>query len=289
VTRFVLSLPIRRGDEGFEDPPTLAELVGAAEAAGFWGVTAPDHVVAPDAWAAAGGGERWFDPFVLLGFLAARTSSIRLITHVIVLPYRSPFFVAKAVASLDRLSGGRAVFGAGAGYLQEEFEILGVPFEDRGARTDEYLRAIEVCWTQERPEFSGAFASIHRAALDPKPVQRPRPPIWIGGNSLRAVRRTVELGDCWTPFVAEPGDVRAGLAHAEGLGRRVEAAAPLGRVQAEAPDRGGGVWGDAVAPRVREYLDAGAGYVKAGFGGRDPDAWLANLRWFAAEVMPAFT
>src|SRR5436309_9688096 len=141
MVRFVLGLPIRRqGDDPvFSDPGVLRDLVVRAEELGFWGVTAPDHVVAPDEWARAGGGEQWFDPFVLLSYLAAATSRIRLITHVIVLPYRSPFAVAKAVASLDQVSGGRAVFGAGSGYLKEEFEILGVPFEDRGERTDEAM------------------------------------------------------------------------------------------------------------------------------------------------------
>src|SRR5438105_5393430 len=185
----------------------LRDFVVLAEELGFWGVTAPDHVVAPVRWAREGGGEQWFDPFVLLSFLAAATSRIRLITHVIVLPYRSPFAVAKAIASLDRLSGGRAVLGAGCGYLREEFDILGVRFEDRGERTDEALRAITTCWTSEHPEFHGRFFSISDAVVAPRPVQQPRPPIWIGGNSMRAVRRTVEIGDCWTPFVAEPEDI----------------------------------------------------------------------------------
>src|SRR5947199_2668339 len=151
MVRFVLGLPIRRqGDDPvFSDPAVLRDLVVRAEELGFWGVTAPDHIVAPDAWAKAGGGDQWFDPFVLLSFLAAHTSTIRLITHVIVLPYRSPFAVAKAIASLDRLSGGRAVLGAGSGYLREEFEILGAPFEGRGERTDEALRAITTVWAEE--------------------------------------------------------------------------------------------------------------------------------------------
>src|SRR5437588_7636959 len=211
----------------------LRDLVVRAEELGFWGVTAPDHIVAPLGWAREGGGERWFDPFVLLSFLAAHTSRIRLVTHVIVLPYRSPFAVAKALASLDGVSGGRAVFGAGSGYLKEEFDILGVPFEDRGERTDEAIRAITTCWSEEHPEFRGRFFSISDAAVAPRPVQEPRPPIWIGGNSMRAVRRTVELGDCWTPFVAEPDDIRRGAERAAGLGREIEIAAPLGRIGPE--------------------------------------------------------
>jgi probable F420-dependent oxidoreductase len=283
VTRFVVSLPIRRGEsEGaFTDPETIARLVGEAEDAGFWGVTAPDHIVSPRAWAEAGGGEQWYDPFVLLSYLAGRTSAIRLILHVVVLPYRSPFAVAKAVASLDRISGGRAVLGVGSGYLREEFDILGVPFEDRGRRTDESLRVITDCWTQDQLSVQG-----RSFAVAPRPLQVPRPPIWVGGNSMRAVRRAVELGDCWVPFDVEPEDVARGAAHAEALGRAVEIAAPLGRVQRDPPARGRGVAGDEVAARAEAFERAGAGIVKAAFGGEDPDDWLANLRWFAAEVMP---
>jgi probable F420-dependent oxidoreductase len=274
--RYVLALPIRRQDDdsSFSDPSVIRDMVVRAEELGFWGVTAPDHVVAPDEWAKAGGGEQWFDPFVLLSFLGDATTHIRLITHVIVVPYRSPFAVAKAIASLDRLSGGRAVFGAGSGYLEREFEILGVPFADRGERTDEAIRAITTSWTQERPEFSGRFFSISHAVVAPRPLQRPRPPIWIGGNSMRAVRRAVELGDCWTPFVAEPDDLRRGAERAAELGRRIEIAAPLGRIDARAD----------VEALVLAQLDAGADYLKCGFGGRTPQEWLRNLETVADRI-----
>src|SRR5207248_11319159 len=116
------------------------------------------------------------------------------------------------------------------GYLEREFEILGVPFEDRGERTDEAIRAITTCWTEEHPEFHGRFFEISGAAVSPRPLQQPRPPIWIGGNSMRALRRAVELGDCWTPFVAEPDDIRRGGERAEELGGSIEIAAPLGRI-----------------------------------------------------------
>ena len=274
--RFVLSLPIQRRDRdlAFADPGFIRDAVVRAEELGFWGVTAPDHIVAPDTWAKAGGGEQWFDPFVLLSFIAACTTKIRLITHVIVLPYRSPFAVAKAVASLDRLSGGRAVLGAGSGYLREEFDILGVPFEDRGERTDEALQAITTVWTEEHPRFEGRFFSIADAVVAPGPVQQPRPPIWIGGNSMRAVRRAVELGDCWTPFVAAPDDIRRGADRAASLGRSIELAAPLGRIEAAEDDQ------------LEAYLAAGADYLKCRFAGSTPARWLDVLEGFSAGPRP---
>jgi probable F420-dependent oxidoreductase len=274
MARYVLGLPVRRvrqSDSPFADPAAMRDMVVRAEELGFWGVTAPDHIVAPDEWARTGGGEQWFDPFVLLSFLAAATSRIRLITHIIVMPYRSPFAVAKAVASLDRVSNGRAVFGAGSGYLQREFEILGVPFEDRGERTDEAIRVVVACWTEERPEFRGRYFETADTAVAPRPVQQPRPPIWIGGNSLRALRRTVELGDCWTPFVAEPDDIRRGVHRARELGRTVDIAAPLGRIGRD----------DDPAERAEAYVEAGATYLKCGFRGETPAEWLGNLERFA--------
>src|SRR5205814_8971793 len=121
----------------------------------------------------------------------------KLISHTTQRPCRRPFAVAQALASLDRVSHGRAVFVAVSGYLQHESEILGVPFDHRGDRTDEAIRAITTCWAEEHPDFHGRFFDIADAAVAPRPVQQPRPPIWIGGNSMRAVQRTVELGDCW--------------------------------------------------------------------------------------------
>jgi alkanesulfonate monooxygenase SsuD/methylene tetrahydromethanopterin reductase-like flavin-dependent oxidoreductase (luciferase family) len=111
--------------------------------------------------------------------------------------------------------------------------------------------------------------------MAPRPVQTPRPPIWIGGNSLRAVRRAVELGDCWAPFDVSDAAITAGIARAEELGRRIEVAAPLGRFQR----------GDEVGPRVEALTALGVDVIKCGAGGRTPDAWLSNVRWFAEQML----
>ena len=265
MNRWTLSLPMRR--EGFDDPGFVREAAQAAEAAGCWGITAPDHIVAPNKWARAGGGERWPDPFVLLGFIAGVTTTLRLITHIIVLPYRHPLAVAKAIASLDRLSDGRAVLGVGSGYLREEFEILGADFENRGRVTDEAIRTIRSCWTEgDIPGFD--------ARLAPQPVQAGGPPVWIGGNSLRALRRAVELGDCWAPFDVTDEQLRTGIARAEQLGRRVEIAAPLGRVQ---PTDGV----EAVRARLEQLQAIGVDIIKIALGGDTREEWLTNFAWFA--------
>jgi len=267
--KFTLGLPIRRvgEDSAFGDAAVVKDIVAFADEAGFWGMTAPDHIVSPNAWAAAGGGDQWIDPFVLLAFAAAHTKHLRLITHVIVLPYRTPFEVAKALASLDHLSGGRAVLGAGSGYLKEEFAILGVPFAERGARTDESLRIIRACWESEGDiDYDGDFWSIHDARMGPRPTERI--PIWIGGNSKRALRRACELGDCWAPFDIGDDDVRAMM---DAAPRAVELALPLGRARQ----------GDDSETRIAALHRTGADYIKCGFSGRTPQEWFANAHWFA--------
>ena len=140
------------------------------------------------------------EPLTLLSFLAGQTSTARLLTSVLVLPYREPVFTAKAIASLDYLSGGRVIAGCGIGWLAEEFEILGgPPFQERGAVGDEYIRAFKELWTSDTPTFVGKYTRFGEITFEPKPVQKPHPPIWVGGDGPRALRRAALLGDAWYP------------------------------------------------------------------------------------------
>ncbi len=175
------------------------EIARAAERAGFDAVFVTEHPIPEREWMESGG-HHALDPFVALSFAAAATGTLRLLTNLCVVPYRNPFLLAKSVASLDALSGGRLILGAGAGYLEPEFRALGVPFEARNELFDESLRAMKEVWRGEwiRAEGSGWRADGHCAL--PRPAQRPGPPIWIGGNSRRALRRAVELAEGWMPF-----------------------------------------------------------------------------------------
>jgi probable F420-dependent oxidoreductase len=132
-----------------------------------------------------------------LSYVAAITSRVKLGSSVMVLPYHHPIVLAKELATLDLLSDGRLLLGVAGGWLREEFEMLGVPFDERGRRTDEYLRLIHALWTEERVSFAGRYFSLTDAACFPKPVQKPRPPVWIGGSSPAAMRRVARLGDGW--------------------------------------------------------------------------------------------
>ncbi len=203
--RFSYGLPTHRLDRGDElaSAAAIAELAAAAEVAGFDAVYTTEHPFPDDGWLAHGG-HHALDPLVALSFAAAATSRIRLHTNLFILGYRNPFLAAKGLASLDFLSHGRLIVGVGAGYLEKEFAALGASFADRNDRLDEGIRALQAAWAAPGVVFCGTgFEAVGNTML-PRPTQQPRPPIWIGGNSRRAIRRAVELADGWSPFPAPP-------------------------------------------------------------------------------------
>ena len=169
-----------------------------AEAMGFDSVWVSDHVVTPEHMQASVG-PIFYDPFVVLTCAAALTRRVKLGSTVIVVPYRNPLVVAKMVATLDALSEGRIILGVGAGGAPDEFSALGLPSHQRGRRTDEYLRLMVALWTQDPTDFQGRFFSFTGVRFGPKPVQKPHPPIWVGGRSDAALRRAVAFGEAWHP------------------------------------------------------------------------------------------
>ena len=197
---------------------TVAEaeaLAVRAEDLGLDGVFVPDHILAKPA-TTQHYGAHWPDPFALLAFLAGRTRRIQLGASVIVLPYRNALVAAKSAATVDQASGGRFIFGVGVGWDQEEFTDLGLPFRRRGRMSDDYIRAIKAAWATDIPEYKGEFLSFSGATFSPRPVQRPNPPIWVGGapgvTSAAALRRCAELGDAWHPLALTLDDVEKGYA-----------------------------------------------------------------------------
>ncbi|SBS71066.1 conserved hypothetical protein [uncultured Mycobacterium sp.] len=176
----------------------------AAEAAGFSGLGFTDHPAPTQRWLDSGGHDA-LDPFVAMSFAAASTSTVRLIPNIVVLPYRNPFLVAKASATLDLLSGGRFTLAVGAGYLKREFAALGVDYDDRGALFDESLEVIRAIWTNDDVSYAGRHFAAHGITAHPRPSSTPHPPIWIGGNSGRARQRVATSCQGWCPFPATPG------------------------------------------------------------------------------------
>jgi probable F420-dependent oxidoreductase len=185
----------------------IRDVAVAADRLGFDVVWTAEHLIFPATLRTPypyGGGRAPFDvtdPILdvcsTLAYVAAVTSRVRLGTSVIVLPYHHPIALAKALATVDVLSNGRLLLGVAGGWLREEFDLLGVPFDERGVRTDEYLALLKRLWSEERVTFRGRFFALEDAAFFPKPLQRPHPPIWIGGDSPAALRRVARVGDGW--------------------------------------------------------------------------------------------
>jgi len=182
-----------------------------AEQLGYDSVWVSDHVVVPHA-NRANFGETVFDPLVTLAVVAGETSRVQLGTTVLIVPYRNAVVTAKMVSSLDALSAGRVVLGIGAGWVAAESAMLGVPFAERGAMTDEYLRAMRELWTAREPSFAGKYTQFSGLTFEPKPVQKPHPPIWVGGHSRAALRRAADVGSAWHPINRSPDELRAGQA-----------------------------------------------------------------------------
>jgi probable F420-dependent oxidoreductase len=250
-------------------------LARRAEALGFDSAWVGDHVVYPAGYAARFG-EACFEAVTMLTWVGARTERIRLGTGVLVLPYRNPLVLGKQMATLDALCGGRTIVGVGVGWLEEEFEAVGASFADRGAVTDEHLRVMRALWEQEEPAFEGALFRFAAVCARPRPAQRPAPPVWIGGNTPRALRRTAALGDGWLPIWHAPtgrgyapaalADARerlAAFAAAAGRGTTPEVAGLLPLAFAGARD-----W-QPLAPAVGEVaqvIDALCALAEAGLG-----------------------
>ena len=180
-------------------PESLAGWTQLAEALGYHLVMISDHVaLTPDVVARYPG--PYYDPFVTLGWLAGLTRRVELGTTVVILPYRHPLHTARLTANVDRLSGGRFIFGVGVGWARQEFETLGIPFEKRGAMSNDYLAAIKTAWTHDPASYSGPFVSFRDVGTGPRPKRLPHPPIWVGGASEAALRRAVRFGDAWHPI-----------------------------------------------------------------------------------------
>jgi probable F420-dependent oxidoreductase len=301
--RCALILHMNRVADGsaFVTAEGVTEVARAAEAAGFDAVAVTDHPLPTVEWMASGG-HHALDPLVTLAVVAAATRRLRLLTYVYVLPYRNPFLAAKAVASLDVLSGGRVTLGVAAGYLEPEFAALGVPFAERNTRCDEALRAMKAAWTEDPIDFVGRHFVARGHTVAPRPVQRPHPPIWVGGNSRTAIRRAVTLGDGWMPIYNPPAyaarrrtppmesaaDVRARLALAAEWAAAAGRTAPLEVVWTA---QGLADFGTSRFERAR-FLDgvqaleaAGVTYFTVHLPGRTPPEQADHVARFGADFL----
>ncbi len=197
------------------DGAALVRFANAVEELGFESVWTGDHIVlpveetdqypyTPDGRFVARPDDPQFDAFVVLSYIASATERVRIGTTVAIVPYRNPILQAKMFATLDVLTRGRVVCGVGVGWLEKEFDVLGASYPDRGPVTDEYLEIFSTLWADQEPEYHGAFYDFDGIYFAPKPVQQPRIPIWVGGHTRRAIRRTIKYGDAWHPTRQTP-------------------------------------------------------------------------------------
>ncbi|MGW5072785.1 TIGR03619 family F420-dependent LLM class oxidoreductase [Rhodococcus sp. NPDC004095] len=202
--RYVLEYPseLPSAPDDFLRPDVIRAVATAAESAGFSAVALSEHPAPSLKWR-RNGGHNTLDPVAALAFAAAVTTSIRLMTNLYVLPFRSPYLSAKALGSLDIVSGGRLIAGVGAGYLRSEFSAVGVDFDRRAELFDEALAALNAIWTDPQTPVSGKGFAATGALWLQAAHQQPRPPIWIGGNSDAALRRVVEFGNGWMPLITD--------------------------------------------------------------------------------------
>jgi probable F420-dependent oxidoreductase len=203
----ILYPPIVSAWESEASSEDILRVARKADQTGWDWLTISEHVVIPREMTDVMG-PRFPEAVSAAAVLAGATERIAILTYVLVLPYRHPVMLAKQISTLDFLSGGRIILGTAVGHLEREFQVLNVPFEERGAMTDEYLRAIVELWTSPDPVFRGRYVQFEGIVFEPKPVQKPHPPILIGGNTQPAMRRAAALGDGWLPWLV----TRDGLA-----------------------------------------------------------------------------
>lgn len=255
-------------------PANLAALAEAAEEAGFEGIWTLDHILVPEANERAYG--FIYEAMTTMAYLAARTSRIRLGVSVIVAPMRNPFVLARQVATVDAVSGGRFTLGIGVGWLEEEFVNVGADFRTRGARTDEILRLLKHLFSGRREPFEGRFYGYRDGVFEPVPPQGDRLPILIGGNSEAALRRAARFGDMWqgTALTPEKFSELLPRLRAEPGGDRLDAGA---RALVEGSP-------DEMRAVVDTWRAMGADHLLLTFG-RDPDGAPDLLKTFAREMM----
>ena len=261
----------------------LLRIAQAADRLGYAWLTCSDHVAVPASHVGAMGAT-WYEPTATLAFLAASTERIRLLCHVLVLPYRHPLVAAKAFATLDHLSGGRVIIGTGTGHLKPEFRSLGIDHAQRAAMSDEYLQALAVALEQPTSSFRGRWVEWRDMVVSPRPHQQPRPPIWAGGNSAAAAERAAIHADGWVPWQLEPERLRHHLALAHEARRRVGRTAEL---EVVAPFHvGREETAEDVRKRLRAWQNAGATAAHLGFDSADLEELLERMELVQREVAP---
>lgn len=299
--KFSLSIPVGDITEGeFQTAAAVREMAAVLEEAGVDGCYVTDHPAPDAAWLhSAGLGHDALDPFAVLSFIGACSTTLMLQTEIVVLPYRNPFITAKAAATVQVLSGGRLIMGTAPGYQKGEFEALGVDFHKRGALMDEALETIRLAWAGGVVVKEGR--NFNARGNEPRPVPNPTPPIWIGGASDKAVERAARAGDGWCPFFADPRQSKINQESAvksiEHLGQRIQQIRDMreqlgrsGPFDIQIGPRGQLVFGD--AGKLQQYIDIVGELAEVGVTWTNVQpphpsrqAYIEHVQWFGEEVI----
>ena len=305
--QFGLGLP----NLSYVDPTdTLIRLAHTAEELAFDSLWVSDHVFIPYEYApnypySSSGRmgleatDQIFDALTTLTFLAGQVQTPRLGISVLIVPYRNPIVTTKMLVTLDVLSRGRVILGAGVGWMPEEFAALGASYKDRGRVTDEYLQIYQELCTADKPSFEGQHYSIRNMGFYPKPIQKPYPPVWIGGYSPAALRRAIRLGDGWHPSNLPPAELAEKKILLERLCREAGRDPASLTISTRVNNVAFGDSGDTIGrpsplsgtpqqiiDTIKRYEDAGVSHIVLGIRGRDAEAMCSTARRFADEVRP---
>ncbi len=303
-TVFGMQLPVQSQStiyaepwEATAGPDELAQVALACEAAGFFYVGVCDHTFIPERLAGAMS-TVWYDTVATLGWLAGVTTKIHLLSHIYVAALRHPLRAAKEFSTLDVLSSGRVICGVGAGHVNEEFDLMAPEFAERGPATDEAIAGIALAMTEEFPELPGPRWPAFGVGAKPRPIRSPRPPIWVGGSSTAALRRTARLGDGWLPQSVGPNlellatlrEMRA--EYREGAPLDIGAISYplyLGTPPADHELPPGTVQGssDQILEYLAPFVEAGIGQVQVRFPAHSLDELCDQIARFGAEVVPS--
>ncbi|MCU1426830.1 MAG: putative F420-dependent oxidoreductase, Rv2161c family [Actinomycetia bacterium] len=298
----VQALSVRTSQEWEREGAGVDELVRVAQAcdaASFFYVAVCHHIAIPRSHAEMMS-TQWFDPVPTLAYIAAKTERTRVMTNVYVAPFRHPLDTAKAFATLDALSGGRLILGVGTGHVEAEFEMLGVPFADRGALTNEAIDGIVAAWTDEYPVLAGPHWPVKEMGQRPRPAQQPRPPIWVGGYGKPALRRVAERGDGWipqgTPRKKLPEDIGYILEHRERArpGENLEIGyiteyVHLGEPTWETPKGTLSGSPERIVESFNELGEMGVAHLQLRFATRSADELCDQIAAFGENVVPHLT
>jgi len=278
----------------FADRESILEISITAEELGFDSLWVSDHIVLPKEH--NGFGKIFYEPLVTLSYIASQTKTIKLGTSVIVLPYRNPVVFAKSISTLDVLSGGRVIIGIGAGWLKKEFQALGTNYEERGKITDEYLELMNELYTSESPAFNGNYFNISDISFNPKPLQKPHPPIWVGGSSKNALKRAVKYGNGWHAVGSTPEEIKDKIEELKDLfaeynktdnsfiiSVRKNLQITSGEVSDEKETLRGNT--EKILNGIDAYSKAGVSYIVFQILGSDFKGVIGTMRTFSKEVI----